>query len=253
MTEGLQAQAKLWLAGPVQMLGLWARTHLGELVTRLGARAPEPARQAAQRFGNGMWLRITTRFPGLAELLEVPGHGVPSGVPAAAPTATAPQQVARSVGVPQQARDVSALVRALRDPSAEAAAAAAAALAAPAAGDTEQVCRAALLDVLGNADGYFNPITRVAALQALLPRFAAESGSATFIPLLRAVRDLDAEVSLAAIAAIAELAPPALAIDTLLPIVLDDSGFFLPFVQHAAMSALERAGLLNQGQVGAPS
>jgi hypothetical protein len=59
------------------------------------------------------------------------------------------------------------------------------------------------------------------------------------------VRDIDAEVSMAAIDAVAQRAPQAVAIDCLLPVVVDETGFFLPVVRAAATRALERAGLLS--------
>ena len=141
--------------------------------------------------------------------------------------------------------DVPALLRALRDPSAEVAASAAIALGAFAEPSLEPQCRAALLEVLENRDGYFNPLTRVAALQALVQRLSTPPSAAELEPFLGTVRDLDAEVSMAAIAAVASHAPAQVAIDKLFPVALDDTGFFLPMVRNAAERALERAGLLT--------
>lgn len=147
--------------------------------------------------------------------------------------------------VPQQLRDMPALLRALRDPSAEVAAAAASALSRHASPSIEAQCLAALREVLANDEGYFNPITRVAALQSLVQRLGAAPSLAELEPMLRAVRDVDAEVSVAAIFAVAMHAPHEVAQEYLAPIVSDQSGFFLPLVQNAASRALARASLFR--------
>lgn len=150
---------------------------------------------------------------------------------------------AKSFAVPvtPSGQDIGALISALRDPSAELAAVAALKLGAAPSPDAAR----ALREVLDNADGYFNPLTRVAALQALTHALPEAPGPGELEPLLARVRDIDAEVSMAAIDAIAERAPASVAIERLLPVVLDDSGYFLPSVRDAATRALERAGLLT--------
>jgi hypothetical protein len=137
--------------------------------------------------------------------------------------------------------DVGSLIASLRDPSAEVAAVAALKLGSERSPDALR----ALRDVLKNADGYFNPLTRVAALQAFTHTLPSSPGPNELEPLLELVRDIDAEVSMAAIDAVAQRAPANIAIDRLLPVVLDDSGYFLPSVRAAATRALERAGLLT--------
>lgn len=240
MAEGLQERARLLLATSTLTLRLWALARVTELLTRVAARTPEPTRQAAQRFGNQLWKRITARFPALEGLID-------GGRTQPATGAQAQQQMARATEA-QKTSDVNALLRALRDPSAEVAAAAASALAEHSDASTDDMCRQALLDVLQNHEGYFNPITRVAALQALLPR-VSQSGGALLDALVLAVRDVDAEVSMAAISAIAQRACAQDALNTLLPVVHDQSGFYLPMVQAAATTALERAGLLPQKHI----
>ena len=134
---------------------------------------------------------------------------------------------------------VDALMRALRDPSAEVAAAAAAALAAQRDGRALDALRA----VLRNLDGYLSPVTRAAALSGLARRLA----DTEFGPVFDAINDPDAEVSLAAINAIAAIAKrvPQMAAARLLPVVRNESGYFLPLVRLAAVSALARTGVLT--------
>lgn len=238
MAEGFQERARLLLATSTLTFRLWALARVTDLLARVAARTPEPRRQAAQRFGNQLWKRITARFPALEGLID----GRPQ------PVATVQvQQVARATDA-QKTSDVSALLRALRDPSAEVAAAAASALSTQSDPNMDEECRQALFDVLQNSEGFFNPITRVAALQALLPR-VSQSNGALLDALVSAVRDVDAEVSMAAISAIAQHASATDALNTLLPVVHDDTGFYLPIVQTAASNALERAGLLPRPHI----
>jgi HEAT repeat protein len=62
--------------------------------------------------------------------------------------------------------------------------------------------------------------------------------------VVNVLSDVDAEVSLAAIAALAEFAPE-LAARHVVPLVEDRSGYFLPFVRLAATRALIRTGQLE--------
>ena len=135
---------------------------------------------------------------------------------------------------------VQALVRALRDSSVEVAVAAADAL----EQHPEEAATEGLLCVLQNPDGYFSPVTRVAAISALAPRLDA----ARFDPVFAAVRDIDAEVSIAAAAVITERMPSS-ASAQLLHVLSDTSGFYLPIVRLAVANALERAGLLHAAVV----
>lgn len=241
MAEGLQEKARALLVTSTLGLRSWALARFTELVVRARVYVPMQTQVTAQRFGNQLWRRITTRFPALGDLLD----GIelnPNAPVSAAPTS---QSYVRPTAGPQQTRDVPALLRALRDPSAEVAAAAAMALSARAPADTDAICHRALIDTLENVEGYYNPLTRVAAMQALVLRLSSPPSLWELEPMLNVVRDVDAEVSMAAIGAIAAHAPPAVALEHLLPIVTDETGYFLPIVQGAATRALTRAGLLS--------
>jgi HEAT repeat protein len=131
---------------------------------------------------------------------------------------------------------VQALVRGLRDASVEVAVAAADAL----VQHPDDAATQGLLHVLQNQDGYYSPVTRVAAISALAQRLDA----AQFDPMFAAVRDIDAEVSIAAAAVITERMPTS-ASAQLLHVLHDTSGFYLPIVRLAVANALERAGLLH--------
>lgn len=219
--------------------------------------------RAVQRFGKAAWQKIAARWPALAALLgERMGAKArrkrasqPAPVPAPAPAnpettdALILQLIAASSW---QARAgaalslahhpgedvVQALLRALRDPSVEVAVAAVDALIAHA----DESATLGLLGVLENHDGYFSPITRVAAISALAQRLQAEH----FAPLFAAVRDIDAEVSIAAASVITERMPHA-ASEQLLEVLRDTSGFYLPIVRLAVANALEHAGILQAG------
>lgn len=104
----------------------------------------------------------------------------------------------------------------------------------------DPAANAALRDVLGNADGYFHSIVRAAAVTAL-----ARSLPPTGLhPVLEAVRDLDADVSMAALSAIGEHAP-SLLLGHALIVLRDRSGYYLPPVRLAAARTLEQNGLLS--------
>jgi hypothetical protein len=225
--------------GLPRLLALIPQARLEALINELRARvASERLPKPAQRFGRKLWQRIVTRFPSLEGLVAEADVSI-APPPASVQTPSVPSAQVAAIDMDADAR---ALIAALRDPSAEHAAACAVQLGRRA----EPEARAALLEVLRNADGYFNPLVRVAALQALMqvPQAGVQAPEEWLAPLFAAVRDVDAEVSMAAIEAVATHAPPTLAIEQLLPIVLDDTGFFLPIVRAAASRALERAGLL---------
>ncbi len=128
------------------------------------------------------------------------------------------------------------LVRALRDPNADVAVAVVEALACR----RQEQANAALLEVVRNPEGYFHPVARVAAIAALVN----SSERAELGPVFAAVHDVSAEVSVAAIAAIAARAPEQ--IDSLVQVLSDDSGFFAPTVRLAAARALERTQALSR-------
>jgi hypothetical protein len=122
-----------------------------------------------------------------------------------------------------------ALVDALRDPSAEVAADAAEALANHPTAATVPALRA----VVDNTDGFFNTAVRAAAIRTLstvLPR-----GEGT--PIADAVRDVDAEVSIAAIAGLVDRREEA-STDALLAVIENPRGFYLDLTRRAAARGL---------------
>lgn len=133
-----------------------------------------------------------------------------------------------------------ALIAALRDRSAEVAASAATALAAH---HTPEVIDA-LRGVLANPKQRFHALARAAAVTSL----AACLDTAELAPVAAAIRDQDAEVSIAAIAALAERAPDVVS-EHVLPVLRDGNGYFLPLVRLAAVHALRRAGALDAALV----
>jgi hypothetical protein len=234
------------LVATAENAGSWALARLSQflLLARARLEALEPRIQAelpprAQRFGKSMWRRITARFPALAELLnERAPRDAGNGHTAASPELHAQAETQIEA---QPAEDLATLIATLRDPSAEVAAVAAIKL----GSRREPEAAFALCEALENADGYFSPLTRVAALQAFMHRLPSAPSTGDVATLTSLVRDVDAEVSMAAIDAVAQRAPASVAIDSLLAIVLDDTGYFLPIVRNAATRALERAGLLS--------
>jgi hypothetical protein len=216
-----------------------------------------------QRLGAQALRRVAARFPALAELVNLreAQHQVAIGNTAQRvftvrdtaqmepllPLGTLLDRLAHSPSWQERAGAAVDLARvdaadalepllhALQDPSAEVAAAAIDSL----ARFRDARVTTALSRVLRNREGYFSPITRAAAVQGLAR--GASDGQLGLV--VEALADLDAEVSLAAIAALGEYAP-GLAGAHILPIVEDRSGYFLPFVRLAAVKALVRADKL---------
>lgn len=236
-------------------LPLWHRFI--DLITRW--RELTPSRGEAQRFGSAAWQKIAARWPALGDLIRerkvvrarrrhMPVHRV------AQPETTDALIVELMASGSWQARAgaalslahhsgegvMQALVTALRDESVEVAVAAADAL----VQHPEDEATQGLLRVLQNSEGYFSPVTRVAAISALAQRL----DTAQFDPVFAAVRDIDAEVSIAAAAVITERMPSS-ASAQLLHVLRDTSGFYLPIVRLAVANALERAGVLYAGVV----
>ena len=243
--------------------------QLSAALTRWLAHAPwqgevAQLRGGAQRFGGAAWQKIASRWPALADLIRErktarARYRGERRRPTQAPLAQQPEatdaliaqlmassswqvRAGAALSLAHHSADgvVQALVRALRDRSVEVAVAAADAL----AQHPEEAATEGLLGVLSNAEGYFSPVTRVAAISALAQRLDA----AGFEPVFAAVRDIDAEVSIAAAAVITERAP-ATASEQLLHVLRDTSGFYLPIVRLAVANALERAGLLHAAVV----
>jgi hypothetical protein len=216
--------------------------------------------QRAQRLG-GAWQTVAARWPALADRVRErklvraryrrPQAAAPQSGPlendaiealmaqlSAASSWQARASAAMTLAHVDGEGVVPALLRALRDSSVEVAVAAVDAL----GGRADAPAVDALLDVLQNSDGYFNPVTRVAAITGL----ARRPDLTNVEPLLAAVRDIDAEVSIAAIAVIAERLP-GIAEAQLSPLLRDHSGYYLPLVRLAAANALERSGSLHAG------
>jgi hypothetical protein len=239
----------------------WLEDGLSQLLEKMRSSVRWPELQRVQRFGGDAWQTIAARWPVLADLVRerklVRARYRPAqpATPASGPLesdaiealmaqlSAATSWQARASAVMSLAHVdgedvVPALLRALRDPSVEVAVAAVDALGGRADGPAVD----ALLGVLQNTDGYFNPVTRVAAITGL----ARRSDLTSVEPLLAAVRDIDAEVSIAAIAVIAERFPD-IAAAQLSPLLRDHSGYYLPLVRLAAANALERSGSLHAG------
>lgn len=228
----------------VKLLFLRSLGSMSGLLERLRS-LPWPA--PVQRLTRRGVHRLRQRFPELADLLD-------GRVRTPAPTAAAPARVselaldellkqlaardyetrvraARGLAHHRSPEATRALVRALSDPSVEVGVAAATALA-MAGGDAG---RGALLEVLTNAQGFYHPLTRAAAVRGLGELLVGEQRA----PLQHALRDLDAEVSIAAIAALS--AEPGREAQAALVRVLENAdGFYLPITRLAAARALER-------------
>lgn len=140
-------------------------------------------------------------------------------------------RAARALARVADPETTAALVAALRDRSSEVAVQAAEAL----THHPGSVTTAALLRVLENADGYFSAPVRASAVRslgALLPASDAAS-------IARALGDVEAIVSLAAIATLAERDVGASA-GALIGLLEDRRGFYLPLTRQAAARALGR-------------
>ena len=262
-------RAKL-VSGKIELrtprLRSWLEQGLTQLVARVQGRDwqrdVERLEAEVQHFGDQAWRRIAARWPALADLVREtnavraryrPAQHVQSEALSieaidaliaqliAADSWRARVSAALALAHVDGDGVVLALVQALRDSSAEVAVAAVDAL----THQTDPQAAAALLSVLANKEGFFNPVTRVAALAGLSRRLRLDE----LAPVFAAVRDIDAEVSIAAIAVISERAPVH-APEHLLPILRDPAGYFLPLVRMAAANALDRAGYLTPAVCG---
>ncbi len=219
----------------------------------------------AQRLGAQALRRAAARFPALAELVglrrEVQHQVAVSACLASAQLSTADAVLSVPLPIDEQLnrllRDGSWQVRAraaaelahseaeealegllaaLHDPSAEVAAAAVDSL----SRKHDPRIAPAFERVFDNREGYYSPVTRAAAVLGL----GRLLGSGGLRALSRALSDVDAEVSLAAISAITEHAP-AHAAEHIVPLLEDRSGYYLPFVRLSAVHGLTRAGALS--------
>jgi hypothetical protein len=124
-----------------------------------------------------------------------------------------------------------ALVAALRDPSSEVAAQAAEAL----AHHRGDIATSALRDVLENREGFFNAEVRASAVRSLGTLLPANEAT----PIVGALAAVDAIVSLAAIATLAER-DETTSTAALMGVLEDRRGFYLPLTRQAAARALGR-------------
>lgn len=122
-----------------------------------------------------------------------------------------------------------ALVAALRDASAEVAAEAAEALGL----QEPAVVLPALRAVVDNADGFFNTLVRAAAIRMLSTMLPRGEGA----PIARAVSDVHAEVSIAAIAGLVDRREEACT-DALIEVIENPGGFYLDLTRSAAARGL---------------
>lgn len=228
----------------VKLLFAPALGPLQRVLSRLRALPwPEPVQRLTAR----SLQRLKARIPELAELLDgpKPKPRPKSQAETRASVSTLPELLEMLAGRDYQARTkaaqalanyrepqaLDALVAALRDSSVEVAVAAATSLAV--AGGERAV--ASLLAVLANTEGFYHPLVRAAAVHGLggvLPR--DDRGA-----LVRALRDTDAEVSIAAIGAFSSSIGRDSAA-ALLAVVENSDGFYLPITRLAAARGLER-------------
>jgi hypothetical protein len=196
------------------------------LLRRFVARSPRPV----QRVAVAALHRLLRRWPLLQQLLDLDPmaeRGVPGGPPSAVPPG------------PGEA-DTQALVAALRDPAADVAVLAADALRA----HPPHLAVPALLEVLDDGGRYFAPATRATAARSLGVLLPAWQGAR----LAAAVADADAEVSLAAIAALVDRGDRC-AGDALLGVLEDRRGFFLPLTRQAAARGLARVRVVDAARL----
>ncbi|HET6339718.1 MAG TPA: HEAT repeat domain-containing protein [Polyangiales bacterium] len=248
--------ASPWL-DPAHALEFIAKVRGGQLPGEL-----ERVGGQVQRLGERAFGRLLHRWPAIADLVTEPtqairrrrapkSNGVTNGSKGPLDEAALEMLVVELVAAPSWQTRVNAaealalmdgdgvlqaLTRALRDTSVEVAIAAIDAL----ARRQDRASLDALRVVLDNQDGFFSPVTRVAAIAAL-GRMLADTELA---PVTALIRDMDAEVSIAAIAVVADRKRTT-ATEYLLPLLQDTSGYFLPLVRLAAANALTRAGALT--------
>jgi HEAT repeat protein len=232
---------------------LWLRPALGPLRSVFDTLRALPWPRSLQQLRSRDLSRLAARIPELAQWL---------GLSAPRPRAQRPTVDAVSVETLQlelAARDFrtrlkavqalahhpgelgeQALRSALRDRSAEVAVDAVHALLSSAG----SAARATLREVLDNPVGYYHPLVRAAAVHALgkLPE-APETAR-----IRQALYDSDAEVSIAAIAALSTSAPDT-AREALLRLLDHGDGFFLPVTRLAAARGLQRVGELSPARL----
>lgn len=206
-----------------------------------------PLPKPLQRVGERGLERLRARLPELAALLDGRPRPTRSTIPPASGELREVLAQLASSDYRQRLRAVQALVHqrapaaldalsaALRDRSVEVAVAAVGSLQIVAGRKAQSTLR----EVVDDEQRYYHPLVRAAAVHALGALLSEpECG-----PLLRALRDADAEVSIAAIGALGACAP-ARAGEELLAVVENRDGFFLPISRLAAARGLERLSWL---------
>jgi HEAT repeat protein len=184
--------------------------------------SPEPARPGA--------LAQSTRSENLARL---------AGDPDYARRARAAAELADVV----DPETTTALIAALRDPSAEVAVCAVGAL----ARHRGQAAISALSGVVRNDDHYFSSETRAAAVRALGPLLSSNGGTG-IASITGAVADTDVMVSVAAIEALAGRDEGA-SVEALLGVLENGTGFYLPLTRQNAARALGKLRARHAGDV----
>ncbi len=193
-------------------------------------RVPAPA----QRLGVSALQAAAARWPLLARLLGdlTTAPSAVNGAVVASTAAVDPPFPATPPEPPRPApSETASLLAALRDPSAEAAARAAEAL----AQHRSEAVIAALQGVVDNKDSYYNATVRASAVRSLGRLLPPDQAT----PITGALGDIDAMVSLAAIATLAERDEGTSA-GALMGVLEDRRGFYLPLTRQAAARALGR-------------
>lgn len=222
------------VSGQVQRLGERAFSRMLSRWPALGELVAEPVNALRRR--KRVSSKRAERATNAPTVLDEPALEVLVAQLVAAPHWQSRVSAARALAHLDGAGVVSALTRALRDTSAEVAIAAIDAL----ARRPDSTSLEALRQVVDNLDGFFSPVTRVAAVSAL----GRLVGDAELGPIMARVHDVEAEVSIAAISVVADR-NAAVAAEHLVPVLRDGSGYFLPLVRLAAANALVRAEALE--------
>jgi HEAT repeat protein len=185
-----------------------------------------------QKLGASALRAVAARWPLLSRLLGriAPAPGMNDLVPEGAPApANPPRQTPSTPAVDPQV--TATLVTQLRDRSSEVAVRAAEAL----AHHPGETTTAALRSVVENIDGYFSAPVRASAVRSLGALLPVDDSTA----ITQALGDVEATVSLAAIATLAERDVGASA-GALIGLLEDRRGFYLPLTRQAAARALGR-------------
>jgi hypothetical protein len=258
----------------LQTLAADAGHRVGKARERVLSSLPPAARATTQRLAGQVLARVAQRWPALAGAIEgrlstpppAPSWQPPAPAREPAPPAPDPDlqaaeqqrvesliHAARDAGSwrerryavralaehaasPSPDRIFEALNAAVGDATAEVGAAAVEALDAWAPLDDVRTTQA-LLSVLENASGYHASLVRALAARALGRRLAMDRSE----PLLDAVGDADAEVSVSAILALAEGGFEG-ATDRLLGVLEEPTGYYLPLTRLTAARGLAILG-----------